>query len=281
MKLGYLTQFTAEECRIAAEIGYDCLEVSSAWDLKQLGDAAYRKAEAKKAKALLKEHGLSVSALALYWGLPQPAKERTEAYKLYISLCTELGVDCITAMAGGDPAKTLDENLTEWESIFSKVAPAAEKAGVKIAFENWPGLQGVFPPIRTINFAFNPQAWEKMFRRVDSANLGLEFDPSHLVWQGIDWAAQVQRWAKRIHHVHAKDTEIFEERLRSDGFFSGGWWRYRLPGYGRVDWHKFTSLLKEAGYEGGICVEHEDPVFGGERRVEGLRKAYETLRPLV
>lgn len=281
MKLGYLTNLTAEECKIAAGIGYDCLEVGSAWDLKKLGGIPYRKEEVKKAKALLNEHGLSISALALYWGLPQPTKERVEAYKLYVCLCAELGVGCITAMAGGDPTKKLEENLDAWEAVFSEVAPVAQKAGVKIGFENWPGLQGSFPPIGSINVAFTPQVWEQMFARVDSPNLGLEFDPSHLVWQGIDWAAQVTRWAKRIYHVHAKDTEIFEDRLAANGFFSGGWWRYRLPGYGRVNWHKFTSLLKENGFDGGICVEHEDPVFSGERRVEGLRKAYAVLRPLV
>jgi len=74
---------------------------------------------------------------------------------------------------------------------------------------------------------------------------------------------------------------VFEDRLKSAGFFSGGWWRYRLPGYGCVDWHKFTSLLKENGYDGAICVEHEDPIFSGERRVEGLKKAHDFLRPLV
>jgi sugar phosphate isomerase/epimerase len=281
MKLGYLTNLTKEECAIAAEIGYDCLEVSSPWDLKQLGSASYRKAEARKARAMLEEHKLTISALALYWGLPQQAEERAAALKLYIGLCQELGVDCITAMAGGDPTKGLDDNVAAWAAVFSQVAPVAEKAGVKVAFENWPGLNSSYPPIGSINFAFSPIAWEKMFARVDSPNLGLEFDPSHLVWQGIDWAAQVVRWAKRIHHVHAKDTEILEDRLQEGGFFSGGWWRYRLPGYGRVDWNRFTSLLKENGYEGAICVEHEDPVFSGERRVEGLRKAHAVLRPLV
>jgi len=73
----------------------------------------------------------------------------------------------------------------------------------------------------------------------------------------------------------------FQDRLKDGGFFSGGWWRYRLPGYGCVDWHKFTSLLKENGYDGAICVEHEDPIFSGERWVEGLRKAHDFLRPLV
>ncbi|MHC4789257.1 MAG: sugar phosphate isomerase/epimerase family protein, partial [Planctomycetota bacterium] len=197
MKLGYLTELTAEECGIAAGIGYDCLEVSGNWDLARLGDEDYRKAEADRARAMLDEAGIAISAVALYWSLPPEAEARAEGYRRYIAFCAELGVGCIAAMAGGDPAATLDENLDYWESIFREVAPAAEEAGVKIAFENWPGLQGIFPPVGTVNFAFNPEAWERMFERVDSPNLGLEFDPSHLVWQGIDWAAQVERWAER------------------------------------------------------------------------------------
>ena len=281
MKLGYLTGFSEDECRTASRIGYDCLEVSSGWDLAQLGRKAYRKAEAQKVRALLERYNLSISALAVYWAIPKGTGPRVVAYKNYIQFCTELGVGVITALTQCDPAKGLDENVADWAAVFSKVAPVAEDAGIKIAFENWPGLRGDFPPVGTINFAFNPTAWEKMFEKVSSPALGLEFDPSHLVWQGIDWAAQLRTWIARVHHVHAKDTEIFKDRLEARGFFSGGWWRYRLPGYGCVDWHKLTSILKEKGYQGAICLEHEDGIFLGERRVEGLEKAYAYLKPLV
>jgi sugar phosphate isomerase/epimerase len=132
-----------------------------------------------------------------------------------------------------------------------------------------------------VNFAYTPAVWEQMFELVDSPVLGLEFDPSHLVWQGIDWEQALKRCAKRVHHAHAKDTEIHRDRLERDGFFSTGWWRYRLPGYGCIDWHRFTSMLKEEGFEGALSVEHEDPVFTGERWNEGLEKAHDYLRPLV
>jgi sugar phosphate isomerase/epimerase len=281
MKLGYLTGFSEEECKAASRIGYDCLEVSSGWDLAQLGKQSYRKAEAEKVHGLLDQYGLSISALAIYWAVPKGTGPRVAAYKNYIKFCTELGVGCITALTQCEPSQSLDKNVADWAAVFSKVAPVAEDAGIKIAFENWPGLQGSFPPVGTINFAFNPAAWEKMFEAVPSPALGLEFDPSHLVWQGIDWAAQLVKWFDRVHHVHAKDTEIFEDRLKARGFFSGGWWRYRLPGYGCVDWHKLTSILKEKGYQGAICLEHEDGIFLGERRTEGLEKAHAYLRPLV
>jgi sugar phosphate isomerase/epimerase len=281
MKLGYLAKLSDKECSTAAELGYDCLEVVTTWDLGQLADPTSRKSEADKARAVLARSGLSVSALAVYFAVPREVAERFRAYELYIRFCQDLGVGCIAAMAQSDPLKPIGENLDTWESVFSRVAPVAEAAGVRIAFENWPGLNSALPPIGSVNVAFSPTVWEEMFRRVDSPSLGLEFDPSHLVWQGIDWAAQLVRWAGRIHHVHAKDTEVLKDQLRANGFFSRGWWRYRLPGYGEVDWRRFTSLLKENGYDGAVAVEHEDPVFSGQRRVEGLRKAHDFLRPLM
>ncbi|MFW6189293.1 MAG: sugar phosphate isomerase/epimerase family protein [Planctomycetota bacterium] len=281
MQLGYLTGFSEEECETAARIGYDCLEVQAGWELEDLQDEDYRKGEGDRINRLLQEHGLSISAVAVYHAIPAPVSERADAYKTYIRFCAELGVEVITSLTKCDPANSLEQNLEEWEAVFAEVAPSAEDAGIRIGFENWPGLRGNFPPVGTINFAFHPHAWEQMFERVPSPSLGLEFDPSHFVWQGVDWAAVLREWIDRVHHVHAKDTEIFEDRLKSGGFFSGGWWRYRLPGYGRVDWHKFTSVLKEEGYDGAVCLEHEDGVFLGDRRTEGLQKAYNVLRPLV
>jgi len=281
MKLGLLTALTEQECKLAARIGYDCLEARCDWSTEQLARQAARRKLADQAKALLDASGLSISALAVYQAGPLEAKAAVARFGAYVKMCGELGVGVITAMSGGDPAKGLDENLKAFQAVFSRVAPRAEDAGVRIAFENWPGLTGWFPPFGSTNVGFTPHVWERMFNLVDSEALGLEFDPSHLVWQGIDWAAALKRFASRIYHVHAKDTEVLEDRLAAEGFFSAGWWRYRLPGYGSVDWHEFTSLLKEHGYDGAICVEHEDPVFSGKRREEGLAKAHAFLRPLV
>jgi len=281
MKLGYLTQLTEGECKLAAQIGYDCLEVHGKWQPDAIRTASACRAEADRAKAMLQENGLAISAIALYNAGPVDVKKAVARYTAYIKMCCELGVDVITTMSAGDPRLGLDENLKVFAAVFRKVAPRAEGAGVRIAFENWPGLTGTFPPFGSINVGFTPQVWERMFNEVKSESLGLEFDPSHLVWQGIDWAGVLRRFAPKVYHVHAKDTEVLTDRLSANGFFSGGWWRYRLPGYGCVDWHKLTSILKEHGYEGGICVEHEDPVFSGPRRQEGLRKAHAFLRPLV
>ena len=281
MRLGFLTQLTEQECKLAARIGYDCIEALGKWEVEELKKKDFVKTEAEKVKTMLQQSGISISAIAIYFGGPTDPKGRVERYELYMKMCRALGVHVITTMTGGAPDKSLEENLDEFEAVFSKVAARGEESGVKVAFENWPGLGSTFPPISSCNFGFTPQVWEQMFNRVDSEWIGLEFDPSHLVWQWADWALALKKFITKVHHVHAKDTEVFADCLAAGGTFSSGWWRYRLPGYGVVDWHKLTSLLKEGGYSGGVCVEHEDPVFSGERREEGLEKAHAYLRPLV
>ena len=280
MNLGYLTACTAQECELAARLGFDCIEAVAAWEIGELQDDAFLKGESGRIKDMLSEAGISISALALFKAGRFDVRERAEHYRGLIRMCEALGVEVLTTLTGGDPAKGLEENLADFAAVFREVAPAAEGAGVRIAFENWPGLPAV-PPMGTKNFGFTPQAWEMMFNEVQSEALGLEFDPSHLVWQQADWAAALRRFAHKVYHVHAKDTEIFPERLAANGFFSAGWWRYRLPGYGVVDWHNLTSILKEIGYDGAVCIEHEDPVFSGERRAEGLQKGHDYLRPLM
>ena len=279
MQLGYLTQFSEDELKLASSIGFDGLEVHA----KSWGDAVQsadgRKEAAKQAKDLTAKYGITITALAFYERGFDPAV-RIPAYKNVIDLCAEMGVGVIATLTGGDPEKSLEDNIPIWADAFKEVAKAAEDKGVKIAFENWPGLAG-YPPVRSINFGYHPQAWEMMFDAVDSPALGLEFDPSHLVWQFVDYIAAVKLFGSRIHHVHLKDTEILDGKLSENGFFSRGWWRYRIPGFGMIDWAEFISALKEVGFDGGAAIEHEDPIFSGERRVEGLQLGYNHLRPII
>ena len=279
MQLGYLTQFSEDELKLASSIGFDGLEVHA----KSWGDAVQsadgRKEAAKQAKDLTAKYGITITALAFYERGFDPAV-RIPAYKNVIDLCAEMGVGVIATLTGGDPEKSLEDNIPIWADAFKEVAKAAEDKDVKIAFENWPGLAG-YPPVRSINFGYHPQAWEMMFDAVDSPALGLEFDPSHLVWQFVDYIAAVKLFGSRIHHVHLKDTEILDGKLSENGFFSRGWWRYRIPGFGVIDWAEFISALKEVGFDGGAAIEHEDPIFSGERRVEGLQLGCNHLRPMI
>ena len=136
--------------------------------------------------------------------------------------------------------------------------------GVRLVFENWPqGGQ---------RLAGTPELWEAMFRAVPSPALGLCFDPSHLVWQGIDWRRALHEFGPRIYHAHAKDTEIVAEPSYRYGIYGAqlaankgrrsGWYRYRLPGNGVVDWAAYVSALIEVGFDGLLSIEHEDDVYG-------------------
>ena len=131
----------------------------------------------------------------------------------------------------------------------------AEKYGVKLCYENCP-MMG--------NIATSPDLWKAVFDAVGSEQLGLCYDPSHLVWQFIDPYKNIYQFADRIFHVHAKDTVVDREALAQTGVLQNGkWWRHRLPGLGELDWGRIVDALYEIRYEGAICIEHEDPVWEG------------------
>jgi sugar phosphate isomerase/epimerase len=122
------------------------------------------------------------------------------------------------------------------------------------------------------NIACFPEMWCKVFDVLDAFDIGLNYDPSHLLWQGIDYVGIVPQFAKRIYHVHAKDTEIIEANYSLNGIYGRGWWRYRMPGMGEINWGDFISVLAEHGYDGVLSIEHEDPVWHGklEKSKQGL-----------
>ncbi len=175
------------------------------------------------------------------------------------------------SMVEGRPAA---DQITLFKLGFAPVAEHAERAGVKIAFENWPN--------RGRNLMTSPELWDAAFSAVDSPALGLTFDPSHLVVLHIDWLWAMRAFKERIAYVHGKDTELFPEKLNRYGTYgpflesggpaSGIWWRYRLPGFGVIDWRKFADVLSEIGYQGPINIEHEDQVWGFTGDVERMRE---------
>ena len=159
---------------------------------------------------------------------------------------------------------------------------------MKLMIENCV-MEGWHPDGYPGNLAYSPELWEWMF----SIGLYLNFDPSHLPWVGIDPVAAVKPYVGRIPHAQAKDIELFGDRRNRYGCFGptrertspwdAGWWRYRVPGLGEVDWNRIVDALYEGGFDGVLSVEHEDPVWGDtEERIEtGLEVAHRTLRPLI
>jgi sugar phosphate isomerase/epimerase len=232
---------------------------------------------------------LEISALAYYPNNLDPdaaARDAAHAHlRRVIDASARLGVGLVCTFAGADPAKPLDENLEEFRRVWPPLVAYAEERGVRIAIENcpmvfsrdrWPG---------GTNLAYCPAAWDAMFEAIPSAALGLNLDPSHLLWLGVDYERAVRDYGERIFHVHAKDTEVRVDGLYRHSILSlgVGWQAARMPGRGEIAWGRFVGALREVGYGGVISVEHEDEDFeGSDELVErGFELARDHLRPLV
>jgi len=187
--------------------------------------------------------------------------------KKVVELAASSDVEVIVGSCGKFSNK-LEENYAKYSEVYPEVADFASSQGIKIAFEIYPGF----------NFAHAPSTWKKLFDLVPSRALGINLDPSHLIWQFIDYLQAVRDYSDRIYSVHAKDTEIIRGRLSREGILGNDWWRYRVPGWGEVNWHSLISALIEVKYGGMLFVENEDPLFGFE---EGILKGYSYLKDLV
>ena len=182
--------------------------------------------------------------------------------------------------AGSDPAKPLEENLERFRRIWPPLVAYAEERGVRIAIENCPMVFDLDHWPGGTNLAYCPAAWDAMFEAIPSSALGLNLDPSHLVWLQVDYERAVRDYGARILHVHAKDTELRRDELyrRSILSLGVGWQQGRIPGRGEIDWAAFVGALRDVGYDGVLSVEHEDHDAGIE---EGFELARDELRPLL
>jgi sugar phosphate isomerase/epimerase len=281
MKLGLMSanlpNLSLEELASwAAENGFEMLELAC-WPP---GKAERRYAgvthvdvtdlDANKAKQVLsvvRNHGLGISSLAYYPNPLHPDPKHREMVighlKKVIVAAEMLDVPIVGTFVGRDKDRTLEDNWTVFKEVWPPIVKFAAEHDVKIAIENcpmifsndeWPGGN---------NLAISPSVWRKMFEIIPDANFGLNLDPSHLVWQFIDYVRAIYEFKERIFHVHAKDLRIDYEQLYQNGVMSlgMGWQIPRLPGLGDVKWDKFISALYGAGYDYVISIEHEDRAF--------------------
>ena len=301
MKLGFLTACLprrplADIAAWAAAHDYEALEVA-AWPA--LGDrpftATHLDVDAYDREAVLglfAEHGLTLSSLAFYDNNLHPDPDERSAINQHVLRCidaaADLGCPTVGTFVGRHPGLSVRDNLAQAGKVFAPLVDRAGEQGVKLIVENCV-MEGWHPDGYPGNLAYSPELWEWMF----SLGLYLNYDPSHLVWIGIDPVTAVRPYLDRIPHAQAKDVELFLDRRNRYGTFGKaverddpwdvGWWRYRVPGLGQVDWPKLIDAMYEGGFDGVLSVEHEDPVWGGtEAKVEaGLEVAHRTLRPLL
>jgi sugar phosphate isomerase/epimerase len=279
LKLGFLTG-DFRDIEKAAKLKFHGIEIN----VGTFGDAT--KAHLDKdliaqAKKLCAAHDVEITALAYYRcaTCPEDVKTAPSEYARVFSAAEALGVKTIATMSGFNANLDWAGNVQFFADRFGPVSKIAEERGVRLAFENWMGFWGSLP-FKPVNMGGAPDTWDAWFAAVPSAALGLEFDPSHLYWQGIDHMRALREYASRVYHVHAKDTEMLPER-RYRGGVNGDYFRFRIPGYGEINWAQFISGLDEIGYTGGVAIEHEDLVYWNDRFDEGLVRGWQTLQPLI
>jgi sugar phosphate isomerase/epimerase len=301
MKLGLFTacltsRTLPEVASWAAATGYQALEVAC-WPAGSTGPFApchldVTSFDPGEVLAILDQHGLALSSLAFYENNLHPEPEVRRRINEHLAACIDaaarLGCPTVGTFVGRDPGQTVAENLREAARVFPPLVDRAGERGVSLVVENCV-MEGWHPDGYPGNLAYSPELWEWMF----SLGLYLNFDPSHLVWMGIDPVTALRPYVGRVLHVQAKDVEVFPEKRNRYGFpgrvvgrddpWDSGWWRYRIPGLGQIEWPRVIDALYEGSYQGVISVEHEDPVWGGsaEKTEAGLELALRALAPLL
>ena len=239
-------------------------------------------------KSKLEAKGIEISALGYYPNPLHPdASHRTEVMnhlKLVIDAASKMGVRLVNTFCGGDASKNLDTNWAEAEKIWPDTIAFAKDKGVKLAFENCPMIFSYDEWPGGHNIAYSPRIWRRIIDKFDGV-IGMNFDPSHLVWQMIDQGRFIREFGKHMFHVHAKDLMIDPDVLYEHGIMSEGigWQVPRMPGLGQVDWSEFFSALYRVGYDGPVIIEHEDRRFEGteEKVKRGFLLARDVLMPYV
>ena len=206
-----------------------------------------------------------------------------EHLRKVISAAPRLNVRVVNTFIGRDPAKSVEDNWPLFQQVWADIVEHAEREGVNLGIENCPMLFSKDEWPGGKNLAVSPVLWQALFDALPSPHLGLNLDPSHLIWQQIDYVRCVRDFGTRLFHVHAKDTRIDHERLHLLGNLSMGWHTAKLPGLGDVDWGRFFSALTDAGYTGAVCIEVEDRAFEGslEDRKRALRQSKRYLEQFV
>jgi sugar phosphate isomerase/epimerase len=256
----------------AAKYGFESIEIDFRNHIRT-------PAETGKVVGYVRDSGLGISSIALIGSLldsnVQAERRHRELARELLSAAAAASVPAVVLFPGRNESLSEDENYWNLAGYLESLANETSSAKTKVLLENWPG-------IHRNSVATTPEGWQKLFELVPSVRVGLEFDPSHLLFQGIDVQRAIADATGRVVLVHAKDAELYPDRVQKCGYF-GAWWAYRLPGRGQLDWSKFVKSLKAIGYDDALIIEHEDSEYGWkggplDLRRAGLVHAHETLR---
>ncbi|MEM8669983.1 MAG: sugar phosphate isomerase/epimerase family protein [Planctomycetota bacterium] len=283
MELGFvsaiLPDLSLEQVfQTAANIGYDCVEVMcwpkgkatrryagithidvSALDDWTIGDV----------KEMSAKYNVSISGLGYYPNAlscdQEEAEQAVEQIRAVITATAKLGLNRMNTFIGRDWTKSVDDNWPRFLETWKPIIQHAEDAGVKVGIENCPMLFTADEWPGGKNLAGSPAIWRRMFDDIPSDHFGLNYDPSHLVFQQMDYLRPIREFTDKLFHVHAKDVRVDQHLLDEFGILAhpNDYHSPKLPGMGEVDWGKFFSTLTSVGYEGPVCVEVEDRAYEG------------------
>ncbi|MGX5801845.1 sugar phosphate isomerase/epimerase family protein [Bradyrhizobium sp. Arg314] len=302
MKLGLLTAPfpdtpLGEIVDWARSVGFEALEIAcwpktSGASRRYAGtshiDVDVPAAKAKDIAAELAGRGVTISGLGFYPNPLHPDRAHREAVidhlKKVIVLASNMDVPLVNTFCGGDASKTVDANWEDARKVWPAIIAHAREHGVKLAFENCPMIFSYDEWPGGHNIAYSPYVWRRILEAW-GGDVGMNFDPSHLVWQMIDKERFIREFGKNMLHVHAKDLMIDHDGLYERGILSAGigWQVPRMPGLGDIDWSRIFSGLYRAGYDGPVIIEHEDRRFEGtdEKVKRGFLLARDVLRPFI
>ena len=287
IKFGLLTAildgWTFEEAvDIAAEMGFKCLEVAC-WPAgkaeRRYAGVSHIDAErvleddeyAKYVLDVAAAKNIRISSLAFYPNTMDPDIAKREAaidhLKALIKASAKLGVNMVTTFIGKDQHKTLEENIEIFKQIWPDIISLAESCGVKVGIENCPMLFGPDQWPGGQNLMCTPAIYRRLFEIIPSPNFGLNFDPSHYVWQQLDYLKTIYDFKDRIFHIHFKDIKLYPDKLAECGVLAYplDYMSPKIPGQGDVNWGAFISALNDIRYDGCAVIEVEDKAFEGSR----------------
>lgn len=303
MKLGFVsaildTASFEEVIDTASSIGFECVEVAC-WPVekasRRYAGVTHLNIEELSSEKIeyvnnyCSQKNVAISALAYY---PNPLtdvlgkREQIVSHlNAMIEVAPKLHVDTITTFIGRIQNKTIEENLAVFQEVWTPIIKKAEKYKIKIAIENCPMLfdSGQWPGGQ--NLMTTPAIWRKVFSLIPSDYLGLNYDPSHFIWQGIDYIQPLYEFREKIFHVHYKDIKIYPEKLKDVGIMAYPleYMSPKLPGLGDVDWGKYVSALTDIGYDSFTCIEIEDKAFEGTEKkiLDSLKLSYRYMRQFI
>ncbi|MAM91742.1 MAG: AP endonuclease [Opitutaceae bacterium] len=291
MKLGFVSAILADQTLdevldFAASEGFSCVELMC-WPLGKaerryagvthIDVAELSDGQIEEINGQVAERGLSISGLGYY---PNPLCPDHDEARVYIDhlakvieASAKLGVNVVNTFIGRDPAKSIDDNWPRFLEVWRPLVKRAEDQGVRIGIENCPMFFSADEWPSGKNLAISPVVWRRMFNDISSDSLGLNYDPSHLLWQQMDYLKPIKEFSEKLFHIHTKDAWVDRDALNEVGILATPleYHAPKLPGLGDIDWGSFFSVLGQIGYTGPVCIEVEDRPY--ERTLAGRQGA--------